>query len=137
MNTSSVWKFFSRWYTTGKKTYRATGVYKNYLLVCWSIIYLRCRIMFFDLLCRLLFNLRIVIIRQVLWVFLLGVFCCCFLFVFVLCIVVSNTYFKCFFFCFVCLHLVSCVPDVDSFFGLSILDCTFGFSKVYLLKDGF
>ena len=69
MNTSSVWKSFSRWYTPEKKTYRATGVYKNYLLVCWSIIYLRCRIMFFDLLCRLLFNLRIVIIKQVLWFF--------------------------------------------------------------------
>jgi len=30
-------------------------------------------------------------------------------------------------FCFVCLCLVSCVPNVASFYGLSILICPFGF----------
>ena len=30
-------------------------------------------------------------------------------------------------FCFVCLRLVSFVPDVASFYGLFILDCPFGF----------
>jgi hypothetical protein len=30
-------------------------------------------------------------------------------------------------FCFVCLRLVSCVPNVASFSRLSILDCPFGF----------
>jgi DNA-directed RNA polymerase beta subunit len=32
-----------------------------------------------------------------------------------------------FVFCSVCLRLVSCVPNVASFSGLSILDCFFGF----------
>ena len=31
------------------------------------------------------------------------------------------------FFCFVCLRPVSCVPNVASVSGLSILDCPFGF----------
>jgi hypothetical protein len=35
-------------------------------------------------------------------------------------------------FCFVCLRLVSCVPNLASFSGLPILDCPFGFSNVYL-----
>jgi hypothetical protein len=39
-----------------------------------------------------------------------------------LCAVVSDT--CCF--CFVCLHLVSCVPGVASFSGLSIFSCPFG-----------
>jgi hypothetical protein len=30
-------------------------------------------------------------------------------------------------FCFVCLCLVSCIPNVVSFSGLCILDCSFGF----------
>ena len=33
--------------------------------------------------------------------------------------------------CFVCLRLVSCVPNVASFLGSSILDCYFGFFNVY------
>ena len=39
--------------------------------------------------------------------------------------------FLCCVFCFVCLHPVSCVPNVASFSGLSILDCLIGFSNVY------
>jgi hypothetical protein len=39
-------------------------------------------------------------------------------------IAVSNAY--CVLLCFVCLHLVSCVPYVAIFSGLSILDCPFG-----------
>ena len=35
------------------------------------------------------------------------------------------------FFCFVSIRPVSCVPNVASFSGLSILDCLFGFSNVY------
>jgi hypothetical protein len=37
-------------------------------------------------------------------------------------------------FCFVCLRLVSDVPNVASFSGLSILDYPFGFSNVYLCR---
>jgi len=33
----------------------------------------------------------------------------------------------CYLFCFVCLRPVSCVPNVASVSGLSILDCLFGF----------
>ena len=29
--------------------------------------------------------------------------------------------------CFACLRPVSCVPNISSFSGLSILDCSFGF----------
>jgi hypothetical protein len=39
-------------------------------------------------------------------------------------IAVSNAY--CVLLCFACLHLVSCVPYVAIFSGLSILDCPFG-----------
>ena len=35
------------------------------------------------------------------------------------------------FFCIVCLRPVSCVPYVACFFGWSILDFSFGFTKVY------
>jgi len=35
--------------------------------------------------------------------------------------------FLCCIHCFVCLHHMSCVPNFDSFSGLSILDCPFGF----------
>ena len=35
-------------------------------------------------------------------------------------------------FCFACLCSVSYVPNIVSLFGLSILDCPFGFSYVYL-----
>jgi hypothetical protein len=38
----------------------------------------------------------------------------------------------CCIFLFFWLHLVSCVTNVASFFLLSILDCPFGFSYVYL-----
>ena len=51
-------------------------------------------------------------------------------FVFVLLLVYGGVqHILCFY--FVCL-LVNCVPSVASFPGLSILDCPFGFSKVYL-----
>ena len=33
---------------------------------------------------------------------------------------------------FVCLRLVSCVPNVTSFPGLSILECPFGFSLTFI-----
>ena len=39
-------------------------------------------------------------------------------------IAVSNAY--CVLLCFACLHLVSCVPYVAIFSGLSIFDCPFG-----------
>jgi hypothetical protein len=39
----------------------------------------------------------------------------------------------CFFFLLVCLHIVSCVPNVTSLSGLSILDSPWIFSNVYLL----
>ena len=47
------------------------------------------------------------------------------LFVFVLCFLfyLSSSCV----FCFICLRLVSFVPDVASFYGLFILDCPFGF----------
>ena len=35
-------------------------------------------------------------------------------------------------FCFVCLRLELCIPNVAIFSGLSILDYPFGFSNVYL-----
>ena len=40
----------------------------------------------------------------------------------------------CLIFCvvFVCFRLLSCVPNVSSFSGLSILDCPFIFSGVYI-----
>jgi len=46
----------------------------------------------------------------------------------VLRIVVSKTYCVVFspFFLLVCLRLVSCVPNVANFSGLSIIDCLFG-----------
>ena len=49
---------------------------------------------------------------------LFTLFCVC------LRIVVSNTYRDC---VFVCLRLVSCVPNVANFSGYSILDCLCGF----------
>jgi hypothetical protein len=51
-----------------------------------------------------------------------------------LCIVVSNTYCVVFFALFV---FVFCLmyPNVASFSGMSILDCTFGFSNVYLINN--
>jgi len=36
----------------------------------------------------------------------------------------------CYAFCFVCLRLVFCVPNVESFSGLAILDCLSVFSNV-------
>ena len=39
----------------------------------------------------------------------------------------------CFSFLLVCLHIVSCVPNVTSLSGLSILDSPWVFSNVYLL----
>ena len=45
-------------------------------------------------------------------------------------IVVSNTY-RVVLFWFACLRLVSCVPNIVSFSGLSILDCLFVFPNVY------
>jgi hypothetical protein len=39
--------------------------------------------------------------------------------------------FLCFVFCFGCVCLVSCVLNVSSFSGLSILDCHFGFFNFY------
>jgi len=39
-------------------------------------------------------------------------------------------------FCFVCLRLVSCAPNVASFSGLSILDCLFVFfSNAYSIYE--
>ena len=35
-------------------------------------------------------------------------------------------------FCFVCLRPVSCVPNVASLSGLSILDCLIGFSLTFI-----
>jgi hypothetical protein len=35
-------------------------------------------------------------------------------------------------FCFVCFRPVSCVPNVASFCGLSILYCPFGFLKAFI-----
>ena len=55
----------------------------------------------------------------VVFLFCLSSFC-------VLCVEVSNIYCVVFI-CFVCLPLVSCVPNVASFSGLFILDCPFGF----------
>ena len=39
--------------------------------------------------------------------------------------------------CFVCLPLVSCVPNVASLSGLCILNCLFGFSNVYFISKMF
>jgi hypothetical protein len=57
------------------------------------------------------------------------ILCCVFvLFVFVLCLVYGGVQqILCCVFCFVCLRLVSCVPNVASFSGLSIPDFPFGF----------
>ena len=66
----------------------------------------------------------------VFFVFCFVLFFVC-LFVFVLCIVVSNTYCVLVFYCF-CLRLVSCVPNFIRFSGLSIIDCPFDLSNVYL-----
>jgi len=41
-------------------------------------------------------------------------------------------YILCCVFCFVCLRLVFCVPNVASFSGLSILDCRSVFFNLYL-----
>ena len=38
-------------------------------------------------------------------------------------------------FCFDCLRLASSVPNVANFSGLSIIDCHFGFSIVYLVPN--
>ena len=61
---------------------------------------------------------------------LIYVICVC------LCVVVSNTCCVVFF-CngFVCLYLVSCVPNVASFSGLSILDCPFSFLKRIFIEE--
>jgi hypothetical protein len=36
------------------------------------------------------------------------------------------------FFCFVCLRLMSCVPNYASFSGLSVVDCPFSFSLAFI-----
>ena len=64
------------------------------------------------------------------------IFCCVFWFCFVCLRLVScvwwcPTYIVLCFFLLFCLRLVSCVPNVASFSELSILDCPFGFSNVY------
>ena len=63
-------------------------------------------------------------------VFLWGFFV--FLFLFVLRLVRGGVLHIvcCVLFC--CLRLESCVPNVGNFSGLSILDCPFGFTVVYL-----
>jgi hypothetical protein len=66
------------------------------------------------------------------------ILCCVFvLYFFVLCLVYGGVqHILCFVFCFVCLCLVSYVPNVASFSGLSILFCPFVFSNVYLYSNG-
>jgi hypothetical protein len=49
------------------------------------------------------------------------------LFVFLLCLVYPMLSVSLDCFCFVCLRPVSCVPNVASVSGLSILDCHFSF----------
>ena len=50
------------------------------------------------------------------------------LFVFA-CVYSGVQHTLCCVFCFVCLCLVSCVPNVASFYGLSTSDCPFGISQ--------
>jgi hypothetical protein len=86
------------------------------------------------------YKLKCLVVCRAHVLFTLFVFACEKLFVFVLCMVVPNTYcvvlffpvFFFFFFGFVCLCLVICVPSVASSSGLSILECPFGFCNVYL-----
>jgi hypothetical protein len=49
-----------------------------------------------------------------------------------LCLYSGVQHILCCVFYFVCLHPVSCVPNVASFSGFSILDCPFGFSNFYV-----
>ena len=56
------------------------------------------------------------------------------LFVFVCAIVVSNTYYVVYFI-FFCLRLESCVPNVASFSGLSIVDFVSVFSNSYVYNN--
>ena len=50
-----------------------------------------------------------------------------------LCMVVSNTYCVVYYTCF-CLRLLSGIPNITSFSGLSIRDCPFGFFNIYLTR---
>ena len=71
---------------------------------------------------------------------LLNIWYCGFFFfsflVFVLCLLyVGVQHILCCVFCFDCLRLASSVPNVANFSGLSIIDCHFGFSIVYLVPN--
>ena len=63
------------------------------------------------------------------FIFCVALFAFCFVFDKISSFVISNTYCVVFF----RLHLVSCVPNVTSFSGLSILHCPFVFSDVLKL----